>query len=362
MKKKLIAIIMAAIVISIFLPACSQQTTENSQSTPSASNETTAKTSEDTAAKEVPETDDVTLRYIINNVSDIYPYDFALEMGYFKAEGVNVEEVEGIAGGGAAVIQAISNGSADIGSAAIPAFINAVKTKTPIKVIYGGPAIAHEENPGYNILVKKGSSIKSPEDLKGKTIAISARGAMMEFFLHLYLNKAGLSINDVDIIVVPAAQHEQVVESGQAVAAVDGSPIADKMIENGVAESLTTMYDAIDPELSSMGWGYIINTDVLKEHPIAAKKLVSALIKSDEYVQAHPDEARKVVAKIFEKRGANPELAKYWKPYKLVDHGLWEDSGIKFWLDFMKNNTTTDTSSIGPSDIYTNEYNPYFNK
>jgi ABC-type nitrate/sulfonate/bicarbonate transport system substrate-binding protein len=354
MGKKLIAMIMAAIIIGIVLPGCSQQTTANSQSAPPASN------AAPTGA--AAETDDVTLRYIINNVSDIYPYDFALEMGYFKAEGVNVVEAEGVAGGGTAVIQAIANGSADIGSAAIPAYVNAVKTKTPIKVIYGGPAIAHEENPGYNLLVKKGSGIKTPEDLKGKTIALSARGAMMEYFLLIYLNKAGLSADDVDIIVVPAAQHEQVIESGQAVAAVDGSPIADKMIEDGVAESLTTMYDAIDPELSSMGWGYIINTDVLKAHPIAAKKLVSALIKSDEYVQAHPDEARKVVAKIFEKRGANPELAKYWKPYKLVNHGLWEDSGVEFWLDFMKKNTKTDTSSISPADIYTNEYNPFYKK
>ncbi|HWQ43257.1 MAG TPA: ABC transporter substrate-binding protein [Desulfosporosinus sp.] len=300
-----------------------------------------------------------TLRYIVNNYGDIVNYDIALEKGFFEDEGLKVEEA-GLAGGGAAAIQAVAGGQADICNAAIPAFINAAAAGTPIKVIYGGPAIGSDQNPGYQLLIRADDdTIKTPQDLKGKTIALGAKGAMFEFITRQYLAKGGLTVDDVNIIVVPIAQHEQVLQSKQADLVVDGSPIADQMIESGTAKKLSDLYTVLGPELAGSGWGYFMNSDLMAKYPETTKKLVAALVKTDQWTEANPDEAREVVKKILAKHGQNTELAKYWKPVKLVNYGLWPESMVTYWINFMVDNNIVKKDAVKPSDIYTNEYNPY---
>jgi len=306
--------------------------------------------------------EDYVIRYIVNNYGSVSPVDIALEKGFFKAEGIKVEETGG-GGGGAAAIQAIAGGQADIGNAAIPAFINAAAVGTPIKVIYGGPSIGSPKDPGYKLLIRADDyTIKTTEDLKGKTIAVHARGAMFEFFVHQYLAQGGLTVGDVNLLLVPQAQHEQVLQSRQVDAVVDGSPLADQMIENGTAQRLSDLYTVLGPDIAGAGWGYFTNIDILAKYPETAKKLVDACVKADQWTEAHPDEAREVVKKIFRKHGQDPELAKYWKPIQLVDNGLWSESTVQFWIDFMVDSGIIKKDAVKPSDIFTNEYNPYYKK
>ncbi|MDR1508248.1 MAG: ABC transporter substrate-binding protein [Synergistaceae bacterium] len=306
--------------------------------------------------------DDYAFRYLPINFTEITSFEFALELGYFEAEGVKVVELEGEAGGGANVITSLAAGVADIGNAAPPAEINAIAAGAPIKIIYGGPAVAHEKYPGIQLLLRSDSEISSVDDLRGKTIAVSSFGAMNEYFVRIALAKAGVSKSEVTLLRVPMSQHSQVLESNQVDAASTGSPIADYIIEHGIGKRLTDLYHALGDDLAGNGWGYFINTDVLAKHPEGAKKLVSALVKSDEWVEANPNEARKIVRKIFEKRGQNPDLANYWFPIKLVNHGFWEDKNIRFWIDFLIDDKKIKEGQVKPSDIYTNEYNPYYGK
>ena len=300
-----------------------------------------------------------TFKYIVNNVGDVTTFDIAIKKGFFKDEGVNVEDI-GVAGGGAAVIQTLDGKGADIGNEALPAYINAVSNGTGIKVVYGGPAIGHAGDPGYQILVRKDSDIKSAEDLKGKTIAVAARGAMFEYVVRLYLEKAKLTV-DVNLIVVPSTQHEQVLDSKQADACVDGSPIADKMIENGTAKNLSDVYHVLGEELAGNGWGMILRTEVIENNPEDVKKLVSALIKADEWTEQNPEEARKLVKEILVDRGQSEELAKYWHPIKLVNHGLWTKESVQFWIDYGVKVGNVKEGAVTPEQVFTNEFNP-FNK
>lgn len=302
-----------------------------------------------------------TLKYIVNNLGDITAIDIALEKGFLAEQGINIETV-GVAGGGAASIQAILGGSADIGGAATPAYINAIKAGGKLKVIYGGAAMAHAKDPGYTWIVRENSGIKGPQDLVGKTIAMGARGAMWEYGTREYLKKAGLSIDKVTILIVPPPQYEQVLRSNQVDVVVGGPPIADNILEGGGTKALTNLYEILGEKIAGGGFGLITRQDLIDKKPEVVKGLVAAYVKADQWAEANPEEARKVVASILQKRQQNPVIAKYWKAPHLRNYGLWTDDDVNFWLDWFVKDGKIKPGEIKPADVYTNEFNPYYKK
>jgi len=363
--KKLVAVLLAATAVMSFA-ACGKEekvTTSTSEQVDlqTASQDTESSVSDvvENETKDTLDDPDYAFRYILNNNSEITTTDFAIALGAFEEEGLKVEQI-GVAGGGAISIETIASGEADIGNAAIPAYLNAIASGSRIKVFYGGPAASHAQDPSNQILVAADSDIQSAEDLLGKTVAVGAKGAMWEYIVRLYMDNAGLSADDLDMIIVPNTQHEQVLKSNQVDAVVDNTPFADNLINGGTARTLANYFDVVGEEEAGYGWGFIINTDVLASRPAdAIEKLVAAYIKTDEWVESHPDEARELVAQILEEREQNVELADYWHPIKLVNHGLWSDTHVQKWIDFLVKDGTLDEGEVNASDVFTNEYNPY---
>jgi ABC-type nitrate/sulfonate/bicarbonate transport system substrate-binding protein len=301
------------------------------------------------------------VRYILNNLGSVYTTDIALEQGFFAAEGVRVETV-GVAGGGSPVIQAVLTGSADLGGAAMPAYINAARAGGKLKVIYGGPAMAHEHDPGYLWIVRSDSHVNSAKDLVGKTIAMGARGAMWEYATKEYLKKNGVPVDKLNILVVPTPQQEQVLRSKQVDVIVAVSPLSDKILEGGGTKVLTTLYDIFGKHIGGAGFGIIVREDFARKNPELARKLVAVHLKTDLWVQKNPQLARKAVASILQKRKQNPVIAKYWKPTQLRNYGLLDDRDVSYWLDWFVQEGKLKEGEIKPSDIYTNQFNPHYRK
>jgi ABC-type nitrate/sulfonate/bicarbonate transport system substrate-binding protein len=302
-----------------------------------------------------------TVKYIINNLGDITAVDLAIEKGFFDEQGIKVESV-GVAGGGAASIQAIVTGNADIGNAAMPAYVNAIKAGGKIKVIYGGVAVAHAKDPGYSLIVRDDSTIRSAKDLIGKTVAMGARGALWDYGTKEYLKKNGVAIDKVNILIVPPPQLEQVLRSKQVDVVMIGSPISDNILENGGTRRLASLYEILGPQDAGAGFGSIVREDLIKKNPELVKRLVAVYEKTDQWAQKHPDDARQVVATILKKRKQNPQIAKYWKSPYLRNYGLLQDRDVQFWLDWFIHEGKLKPGEVKPSDVYTNEFNPYFKK
>jgi ABC-type nitrate/sulfonate/bicarbonate transport system substrate-binding protein len=301
------------------------------------------------------------LKYIINNISDIVVIDLAIEKGFFDEQGIKVETV-GVAGGGSATIQAILTNNADIGNAAIPAYINAIRAGGKLEVIYGGVAMAHAKDPGYSLIVRDESNIKSAKDLIGKTVAMGARGAMWDYGTKEYLRKNGVSVDKVNILIVPPPQLEQVLRSKQVDVIMIGSPISDKILEGGETRRLASLYEILGPNSAGAGFGFIVKDKLIKNNPELVRRLVAVYEKTDQWATKNPDEARKLVARILKNRNQNPAIAKYWKAPYLRNYGLLQDSDIQFWLDWFIREGKLKVGELKPSDIYTNAFNPYYKK
>lgn len=290
-------------------------------------------------------------------VGSVNVIDIAEEKGFFEEQGIKLELV-GSTQGGTEAVQALMAGNIDIAGSAWPPWINTISRGTKLKVIVAGSG-QNAKEPGILWIVPENSSIKSPKDLVGKKIAVNVLGAEADYVTREYLKQNGLSIDQVQLIVVPWPQHEQVFKSGQVDVVAATSPWSNKILEGGNARVLFSNYD-IRGETASYVYG--VREDLIKQNPEAVKKFATAIAKAYDWSAESPEEARKVVAEIYKKRGGNPELAKYWSPKMAWEHGFLKDKDVQWWLDVFVSDGKLQQGQIKPSDIYTNEFNPYFKK
>lgn len=315
----------------------------------------------ETKVNEAPVTSAIPKEFITlkttGNVGSVGLTDIAEEKGFFEEQGIKLEIV-GTTTGGTESVQALTAGSTDIASSAWQPWINAINRGVKLKVIVAAFG-QNAEYRGQLWIVLKNSTIKSAKDLVGKKIAVNVLGAEADYVTREYLKQNGLSIDQVQLIVVPWPQHEQVLKSGQVDVVAAISPFSDKILEPGEARVLFSGYD-VRGETAAGGYG--VREDLIKQNPEAVKKFATAIAKAYDWSAENPEDARKVVAEIYKKRGGNPELAKYWKPNRAWEHGLIKDEDIQWWIDALVSDKIIKEGQIKPSDVYTNEFNSYFKK
>lgn len=127
------------------------------------------------------------------------PLTIAERLGYFKEEGLAVEIVD--FPGGAKALQALMGGSADLVSGSFEHTIGLQAKGQSIK------AVALEGRMAGIVLAMrkdKAATFKSPKDLKGMKIGVTAPGSSTNMFVNTLLAKDGLKPDAVSIIGVGA--------------------------------------------------------------------------------------------------------------------------------------------------------------
>ena len=142
-----------------------------------------------------------TVSVAVGGKSSFYylPLTIADRLGYFKEEGLTVE-INDFAGG-AKALQAVVGGSADVVSGAYEHIIDMQAKSQPFKAF-----VLQDRYPDVAIGVgkAKAGSYKSPADLKGMTVGVTAPGSSTHIILSHFLAKNGLKPTDVSIVGVGA--------------------------------------------------------------------------------------------------------------------------------------------------------------
>lgn len=137
---------------------------------------------------------------------------------------------------GPPMLQAMSSGSVDVGGVgnAPPVFAAAGGAKIAI-------ASAVKANPASGaVLVPKGSSITSVNQLKGKKIAV-AQGSSANYQILAVLNKAGISVKDVDLDYLQPAAGLAALTSGSVAAWAVWSPYIEQAVGQDGARVLVDL-------------------------------------------------------------------------------------------------------------------------
>ncbi len=295
----------------------------------------------------------VTIRYLSSSAV-VEPYEFANELGYFT--GINISRL-GSTTGGHEDIMSVATGSSDVGHSAWVSIINAKVRGAEIKAVAGpmgnSPESWYEGTPYLSKwIVLENSSIRSAKDLKGKKIAVHSLGAHAEYVTREYLSRNNMSKDEVQLLVM--SHHEEVLRQGLVdVVAPVGAQI-DKMEAGGGVRVLFTDYDIIRNQTHC---GMFI-----KDNPESVRQFVEASAKAADWAKDHPEEARELAIKIMKAKGGNPDIAKYWKGFGVREHALLLDSDVQFWIDELVKDGRMKDGEYEPSDFYTNEFNPYFER
>jgi NitT/TauT family transport system substrate-binding protein len=171
------------------------------------------------------------LTIAVGGKASIYylPLTIAEQKGYFKDEGLTVEIVD--FAGGSQSLRAVVGGSADVVSGAFEHTINLQASKQYFRafVLQGrAPAIA------VGVATAKAGAYRSPADLKGMKIGVSAPGSSTNMVANYVLAKGGLKPGDVSFVGVGTASGAlAALRSGQIDAISNVDPVMTMLEQKG---------------------------------------------------------------------------------------------------------------------------------
>lgn len=213
------------------------------------------------------------------------PLTIAEQLGYFKAEGLDLKIVD--FAGGSQALRALIGGSADVVSGAFEHTVNmqAKGQKLRAIVLMGrAPQIVLGINP------KTMPGYKTVADLKGKKIGVTAPGSSTNVMANFVLAKAGLKPSDVSIIGVGAGSGAvAAVRSGQVDAMSNLDPVVSLLTRSNDFKIISDT--RIVAEADKVFGGpmpaaclYVPQAFVDK-HPRTVQALATAIVRANQWIQ-----------------------------------------------------------------------------
>lgn len=194
------------------------------------------------------------------------------------------------------IVPQIVQGNVDI--AAVPSNLAAVlyqKTQKNVSVLAVNTL-------GVLYLVENGESIQSVEDLKGKTIYASGKGATPEYALEYVLSANGID-PEKDVTIEYKSEHAEVVAAlanDQTAAGLLPQPfVTTALMKNDslrVALDLNQLWqDGVSDDSQLVTGVVVVRNDYLKEHEADVDDFMDAYQASVEFVNSNPDQAAKII-------------------------------------------------------------------
>ena len=220
------------------------------------------------------------------------PFYAAIELGYFKEAGLDVEPLR--FAGAQQVMEAVLAGRSDgtangTGSANIA--IGELAAPGTFKIFASNPSNA--KNVLDEFIVPAASTVKTIAELKGKRVG-SGPGIQNVTLAKTVLERAGAT--GATVVELPIAQHVATLAAGQLDACYTLEPTGTIGRMNGTTRVLEAgviaKYILGDPLAPWFGGSASLTSAFIQKYPAEAKKFVAAYAKGVALVRSKPAEAR----------------------------------------------------------------------
>ncbi len=287
------------------------------------------------------------------------PLTIAEQLGYFKAEGLDVE-ISDFAGGSRA-LQAVVGGSADVCSGAYEHTINLQSKNQMFQafVLQGrAPQIA------FGVSTKSMPNYKSLADLKGKKIGVSAPGSSTNMMANLVLSRAGLKAADVSFIGVgTSAGALTAMRSGQIDAMSNIDPVMTMLEQKGEVKIISdtrTLKGTIEVFGGLMPAGCLYAPmDFVQKNPNTCQAMANAMVHALKWLQtAGPGDIIKTVPESYLLGDRALYLASFNKVRESISlDGIIPDEGARTALKALSSfDPSIKADKIDLAKTYTNEF------
>jgi len=140
--------------------------------------------------------------------------------------------------------------------------------------------------------------IKRPQDLKGKTIAISRPGGLTDQLAKAVLKKFNLTTQDVKLLHIGGTgqlEPYNAMIQGLSQATLLTPPMDVRARRDG----FSLIYNLHELDVPSIYSSMFTNSKTLKERPALVQKFVAALAEAIYFVEKNPDKSKAALAKIL---------------------------------------------------------------
>jgi NitT/TauT family transport system substrate-binding protein len=287
------------------------------------------------------------------------PLTISEQLGYFKAEGLDVE-ISDFAGG-ARALQALVGGSADVVSGAFEHTINMQSKNQFIEefVLMGrAPQIA------IGVSTKTLGGYKSVRDLRGKKIGVSAPGSSTNMIANLVLTRAGVKPTEVSFVGVgTGAGAIAAMRSGQIDAISNTDPIMTMLEQKGdvkIISDTRTLKGTQEVFGGPMPAACLYtHAEFIKKYPNTTQALANAIVRGLKWLQtAGPSDIIKTVPEAYLLGDRGLYLAAFNKVHEAIAlDGIMPEEGPKTSLRALASfEPSVKPAKIDLSKTYTNEF------
>ena len=243
------------------------------------------------------------LAYISDSPGSSSPYWIAKDAGLFKKHGLNVELI--FVNGSTRGIQSLVAGDID--------FASAVGTSAINGKLAGGDIVIFDSLVNtlpYYIIGKP--TIKSPEDLKGRTLATHIPGTSADFAARLALRKYGIDYKDIQAVMVGGTTTRvATVINGQS----DFTMVTEPGKIAGEKAGLKLIIDMAKLKIPFVFTCTVTSGKLIREQPKTVEKVAKALVEAVHFFKSHKDQSIRIMAKYT--RGVLPAVLEgSWHAYK----------------------------------------------
>ena len=210
------------------------------------------------------------------------------QKGFFAAQGIEIKPKTFQSGND--IVLAMANNNGDIGYIGYtPAMIGRTQG-IPMTVVAASETEGTSEADNWqNVMVKGSSSIRTPADLVGKTIALNALKGVAEIVVKGALEKRGVDPDSVKYTVMPFPTMPAALASGLVDAVHTPEPFMSQILAAG-----GRIVMAPGPVLGKYfpNGCYCAREDWIRKNPGLVKRFRTAINQSLVYSNSHPDEIR----------------------------------------------------------------------
>ena len=226
------------------------------------------------------------------------PIFSAVENGYFKEEGLEVEMVKCE---WANYKDVLALGGFDITHHLVMYFLKPIEQGLDVRFTAG----IHKGC--LRVQAPKNGKIQTVADLRGKRIGVPGMGTPPFIFANRVLGANGIDASkDVSWRVFPAGELGLALDKGEVDAVADSEPIGSLLVAEGKVQNVADQAQDM-PYKNEYCCAVIVNGKYLSAHPKESAAATRALLKGAKWVEANPAAAARLSV---EKKylASNPEL------------------------------------------------------
>jgi NitT/TauT family transport system substrate-binding protein len=215
----------------------------------------------------------------------------AKELGFYREKALDVDITQ--FRGGPATQEALASGAIDISTIAPAAAALAIAKGVQEKIV----ALSVPPTPaGWYIMVPASSPIRSMAELKDRTVGVTQKGSLTDFWALRAAKDAGISVQTIPLgapAVMPALKAKQVD------AAILWPTFSYKGLIDGEFRAIVDLGATGEPSVSE---GWAATAEIMQKRPAVLRRWLEANAKAITYMKAHEDWSLNFLKGYFEEK------------------------------------------------------------